>query len=147
MAPRRAPVESNSPQAASQMRMNETGPEATARFREAYGAKLRAVLEADFLAFYPAAYRAAVDLGAGQFGAFGQDVLARLLRDLEQLRPAQPRVKRRAQHLQRELVEARAARSWLERLRIDTERADYWHSKGAQISDRVSRLLKDYRQQ
>ena len=34
-----------------------------------------------------------------------------------------------------------------ERLRIDTERADYWHSKGAQISDRVTKLLKDYRQQ
>ena len=34
-----------------------------------------------------------------------------------------------------------------ERLRIDTERADYWHSRGAQISDRVTKLLKDYRQQ
>ena len=34
-----------------------------------------------------------------------------------------------------------------ERLRIDTERADYWHSKGAQLSDRVSKLLKDYQQQ
>ena len=34
-----------------------------------------------------------------------------------------------------------------ERLRIDTERADYWHARGAQISDRVTKLLKDYRQQ
>ena len=33
-----------------------------------------------------------------------------------------------------------------ERLRIDTERADYWSSKGAQISDRVTKLLKEYRQ-
>ena len=31
-----------------------------------------------------------------------------------------------------------------ERLRIDTERAEYWSSKGALLSARVSRLLKDY---
>jgi len=31
-----------------------------------------------------------------------------------------------------------------ERLRIDTERTEYWSSKGAQLSPRVSRLLKDY---
>jgi small subunit ribosomal protein S16 len=31
-----------------------------------------------------------------------------------------------------------------ERLRIDTERTEYWSSKGAQLSARVSRLLKDY---
>jgi small subunit ribosomal protein S16 len=32
-----------------------------------------------------------------------------------------------------------------ERLRIDTERTEYWSSKGAQVSARVTRLLKDYR--
>ena len=31
-----------------------------------------------------------------------------------------------------------------ERLRIDTERTEYWSSKGAQLSARVTRLLKDY---
>ena len=31
-----------------------------------------------------------------------------------------------------------------ERLRIDTERVDYWISKGAQPSDRVSSLLKQF---
>lgn len=30
-----------------------------------------------------------------------------------------------------------------ERLRVDLERIEYWQSQGAQISDRVSRLLKD----
>jgi small subunit ribosomal protein S16 len=34
-----------------------------------------------------------------------------------------------------------------EKLRIDTERADYWCSKGAQVSDRVAKLLKEYQQQ
>ena len=34
-----------------------------------------------------------------------------------------------------------------ERLRIDTERADHWTSKGAQLSDRVAKLLKDHRAQ
>jgi small subunit ribosomal protein S16 len=29
------------------------------------------------------------------------------------------------------------------RLRIDSERAAHWTSKGAQVSDRVARLLKD----
>jgi small subunit ribosomal protein S16 len=31
-----------------------------------------------------------------------------------------------------------------ERLRIDTERTEFWSSRGAQLSPRVSRLLKDY---
>ncbi len=31
-----------------------------------------------------------------------------------------------------------------ERLRIDTERTEYWNSKGALLSARVARLLKDY---
>jgi small subunit ribosomal protein S16 len=34
-----------------------------------------------------------------------------------------------------------------ERLRIDTERADYWSGQGAQISERVGKLLKEHRQQ
>jgi len=34
-----------------------------------------------------------------------------------------------------------------ERLRLDSERADHWASKGAQISPRVARLLKDIRAQ
>jgi small subunit ribosomal protein S16 len=34
-----------------------------------------------------------------------------------------------------------------ERLRIDTDRADFWSSQGARISDRVSRLLQEQRQQ
>ncbi|SMF35464.1 SSU ribosomal protein S16P [Alteromonadaceae bacterium Bs31] len=36
------------------------------------------------------------------------------------------------------------ARGQEERLRIDTERLDYWKGQGAQISDRVAKLLKDY---
>jgi len=32
-----------------------------------------------------------------------------------------------------------------ERLRIDTERTEYWSSQGAQLSARVSRLLKEYK--
>lgn len=35
------------------------------------------------------------------------------------------------------------ARGQEDRLRIDNERVDYWVSKGAQCSDRVSKLLKD----
>ena len=34
-----------------------------------------------------------------------------------------------------------------ERLRIDSERADYWSSQGAQLSGRVAKLLKDSRAQ
>ena len=34
-----------------------------------------------------------------------------------------------------------------ERLRLDNERADHWASKGAQISPRVAKLLKDNRAQ
>jgi small subunit ribosomal protein S16 len=34
-----------------------------------------------------------------------------------------------------------------ERLRIDAERADYWHALGAQMSDRVAQLLKESRAQ
>ena len=34
-----------------------------------------------------------------------------------------------------------------ERLRIDTERADYWCGQGARLSERVSRLLQEQRQQ
>lgn len=34
-----------------------------------------------------------------------------------------------------------------ERLRIDTDRADFWSSQGARISARVSRLLQEQRQQ
>ncbi len=30
-----------------------------------------------------------------------------------------------------------------ERLRIDAERIEYWQGQGAQVSDRVARLLKD----
>jgi small subunit ribosomal protein S16 len=30
-----------------------------------------------------------------------------------------------------------------ERLRIDAERIEYWQGQGAQLSDRVARLLKD----
>jgi len=37
------------------------------------------------------------------------------------------------------------ARGQEERLRISLERVEYWVSKGAQISERVSTLLKDYR--
>lgn len=32
------------------------------------------------------------------------------------------------------------------RLKLDTERMDYWIGKGAQASERVARLLKDYSQ-
>jgi small subunit ribosomal protein S16 len=35
------------------------------------------------------------------------------------------------------------ARGQEERLRIDNERIEYWVSKGAQLSDRVAKLLKD----
>ena len=34
-----------------------------------------------------------------------------------------------------------------ERLRIDAERADFWSARGAQISDRVAKLLKESRAQ
>jgi small subunit ribosomal protein S16 len=33
------------------------------------------------------------------------------------------------------------------RLHIDTERADHWAGRGAVVSDRVARLLKDQRAQ
>ncbi|MGD2137954.1 MAG: 30S ribosomal protein S16 [Gammaproteobacteria bacterium] len=33
-----------------------------------------------------------------------------------------------------------------ERLRLDTERADFWCARGARISERVTRLLKEQRQ-
>jgi small subunit ribosomal protein S16 len=35
------------------------------------------------------------------------------------------------------------ARGQEERLRIDNDRIDYWVSQGAQLSDRVAKLLKD----
>jgi len=35
------------------------------------------------------------------------------------------------------------ARGQEERLRIDTARIEYWVSKGAQVSERVTKLLKD----
>ncbi len=35
------------------------------------------------------------------------------------------------------------ARGQAERLRVDQERVDFWISQGAQVSDRVSKLLKD----
>jgi small subunit ribosomal protein S16 len=35
------------------------------------------------------------------------------------------------------------ARGQEERLRIDTDRVEYWVGQGAQVSDRVSQLLKD----
>ncbi len=34
-----------------------------------------------------------------------------------------------------------------ERLRIDLDRLQYWQSQGAQISERVSKLVKEYRAQ
>lgn len=37
------------------------------------------------------------------------------------------------------------ARGQEERLRVSLDRVDYWVSKGAQASDRVSQLLKEYR--
>lgn len=36
------------------------------------------------------------------------------------------------------------ARGQEERLRIDTDRIEYWQHHGAQISPRVARLLKDF---
>ncbi|MDP5211088.1 MULTISPECIES: 30S ribosomal protein S16 [unclassified Microbulbifer] len=35
------------------------------------------------------------------------------------------------------------ARGQEERLRIDRERVDFWLGRGAQVSDRVSKLLKE----
>ena len=35
------------------------------------------------------------------------------------------------------------ARGQEERLRIDTDRIEYWQSQGAQLSDRVAKLVKD----
>ncbi|MFB0990078.1 MAG: 30S ribosomal protein S16, partial [Porticoccaceae bacterium] len=35
------------------------------------------------------------------------------------------------------------ARGAEERLRVDLERATYWQGQGAQVSDRVSALLKE----
>jgi small subunit ribosomal protein S16 len=35
------------------------------------------------------------------------------------------------------------ARGQEERLRIDTDRVDYWVSQGAQVSDRVATLIKE----
>ena len=37
------------------------------------------------------------------------------------------------------------ARGQEERLRIDSERVDYWLGQGAKASDRVRKLLKDFR--
>lgn len=37
------------------------------------------------------------------------------------------------------------ARGQEERLRLDLERIDYWVSKGAQVSERVSTLVKEVR--
>ncbi len=37
------------------------------------------------------------------------------------------------------------ARGQEERLRVSLDRVEYWASKGAQTSDRVSQLLKEYR--
>lgn len=37
------------------------------------------------------------------------------------------------------------ARGQEERLRVDLDRVDYWVGKGAQSSDRVAQLLKEYR--
>ena len=37
------------------------------------------------------------------------------------------------------------ARGQEERLRVNHERIDYWVSKGAQTSDRVAQLLKEYK--
>jgi small subunit ribosomal protein S16 len=36
-----------------------------------------------------------------------------------------------------------AARGQEERLRIDTDRVDYWVSQGAKVSDRVATLIKE----
>lgn len=35
------------------------------------------------------------------------------------------------------------ARGQEERLRVDTDRVDYWVGQGAQVSERVAKLLKD----
>lgn len=35
------------------------------------------------------------------------------------------------------------ARGQEERLRVDVERIEYWQSKGAQLSERVAKLVKD----
>ena len=37
------------------------------------------------------------------------------------------------------------ARGGSERARIDLERVDYWVRQGAQMSDRVKKVVKDYR--
>ncbi|MFQ3229868.1 MAG: small subunit ribosomal protein S16 [Reinekea sp.] len=37
------------------------------------------------------------------------------------------------------------ARGQEERLRVDLDRVDYWASKGAQTSDRVAQLLKEFK--
>ncbi|EAR10353.1 30S ribosomal protein S16 [Reinekea blandensis] len=37
------------------------------------------------------------------------------------------------------------ARGQEERLRVSLDRVDYWVSKGAQTSDRVAQLLKEYK--
>jgi small subunit ribosomal protein S16 len=37
------------------------------------------------------------------------------------------------------------ARGQEERLRVALDRVDYWESKGAQTSDRVAQLLKEYK--
>ena len=37
------------------------------------------------------------------------------------------------------------ARGQEERLRVDTDRVDYWVSQGAQCSERVSKLVKEFR--
>lgn len=39
------------------------------------------------------------------------------------------------------------ARGSEERLRVDLERIEYWVSKGAQASDRVTKLIKDAKKQ
>lgn len=35
------------------------------------------------------------------------------------------------------------ARGQEERLRVDTDRVDYWQSQGAQLSERVAKLVKE----
>ncbi len=37
------------------------------------------------------------------------------------------------------------ARGQEERLRVDTDRVDYWVSQGAQVSERVASLIKDFK--
>lgn len=39
------------------------------------------------------------------------------------------------------------ARGQNERLRLDTERVDHWISQGAQVSERVDKLVKEARKQ